>query len=106
VNYADLIGILPILVLVLASAVVMVVAAFHRSHILAAGLSLAAFLVAIVALLGMAYKSPRAVTLLFIVDDYALFFRSSTSSSSWQRWALRCWSSAATLCPSSSGWRS
>jgi NADH-quinone oxidoreductase subunit N len=74
VNYADLIGILPILVLVLASAVVMVVAAFHRSHILAAGLSLAAFLVAIVALLGMAYKSPRAVTLLFIVDDYALFF--------------------------------
>jgi len=73
-NYADLIGIMPILVLVLASVVVMMVGAFYRSHTVAAGLSLVAFLGAIVALLGMAYIGPRPVTLLFVVDDYALFF--------------------------------
>ncbi len=70
----DLTALLPLIVAGAASVVVMVVAAFRRSHVLAVVLTL----VGIAAALGMlpvaASAVPRRVTALLSIDSYALFY--------------------------------
>lgn len=71
---ADLIALLPILVLAAAIVVIMLVIAFFRNHVLAAGLTLVSLGLAFAALFVAAPWAPRQVTPLLVVDSYSLFF--------------------------------
>lgn len=71
---ADLIALLPILVLAAAIVVIMLVIAFFRNHVLAAGLTLVSLGLAFAALFVAAQWAPRQVTPLLAVDSYSLFF--------------------------------
>lgn len=71
---ADLIALLPILVLAAAIVVTMLVIAFFRNHVLAASLTLVSLGLAFAALFVAAPWAPRQVTPLLAVDSYSLFF--------------------------------
>lgn len=71
---ADLLALLPLLVIAGASAVVMLAIAIRRSHKLALGLTLAALLAAFVSLWAAAPLAFGQVTPLLIIDRYALFY--------------------------------
>jgi NADH-quinone oxidoreductase subunit N len=71
---ADLLALLPIIVLGTASVVVMLTAAFRRGHALCAVLSLVGLSAAIAVLPVAAWVEPRQVTALLTIDHYALFY--------------------------------
>ena len=71
---ADLIAILPYLVLATTIVVVMLAIAIHRRHNLTFGLALAGTALSFVALWPASEVAPLQVTPLFIIDGYALFY--------------------------------
>ncbi|RPI57782.1 MAG: NADH-quinone oxidoreductase subunit N [Chloroflexi bacterium] len=71
---SDLVALLPWLVLAAGALVVMLAIAFRRDHRLAAGVAMATLGLALLALPVAATAAPRAVTPLFHVDGYALFY--------------------------------
>jgi NADH-quinone oxidoreductase subunit N len=73
-SLADLAALLPIIVIAAASVIVMIVAAFHRSHKLTVILTLAGLVISFVMLLAEVSMLPRQVTPLIILDRYAYFF--------------------------------
>lgn len=73
-NGADLIAILPLLVLTATAVVVMVAICIRRSHLLAAWLGAAGLIVAFVSLWKAASAAPTQATPLLIIDGYALFY--------------------------------
>ena len=71
---SDLPALLPIIIVAVAAVVVMLSAAFHRSHALAAAITVIA-LAAVVAILPVAAsRAPRQITPLAIVDAFAIFY--------------------------------
>ncbi len=71
---ADLLSLLPMIVVSVTVVVVMLAAAFCRSHGLAATLTATGLLVSLVLMLFPAIRAPRQITPLVIVDAYAVFF--------------------------------
>jgi NADH-quinone oxidoreductase subunit N len=71
---SDLVALLPWLVLAAGSVAVLMSIAFHRSERLAAGVALASLGLALLSLPIAAMAAPRAVTVLFVVDGYALLY--------------------------------
>jgi NADH-quinone oxidoreductase subunit N len=71
---ADLLALLPFLVMGVAVIAVMLAAAFHRRHRLVAMLALAGVAATLAALWPAAATRPRQVTPLLVIDGYALFF--------------------------------
>ncbi len=71
---ADLVPLLPLLILGAAPVVVMLVVAFYRNHQLTVGLTLIALALAFMTLPSAASEAPRQVTALLILDRYALFY--------------------------------
>jgi len=70
----DLIALLPLIVIASASVIVMLGIAAYRSHLLTASLTLYALYMAILSL-GIAYsRSPRQVTPLIIIDNFAILY--------------------------------
>jgi NADH-quinone oxidoreductase subunit N len=74
VSPADLVALLPLLILGGTSVLAMSVIAFRRSHLLIAAITAASLLGTLVSLWPAATASPRQVTDLLLVDRYALFF--------------------------------
>lgn len=70
----DFIAIAPIIILAATAAAVMLLIAFHRHHGATALLAFTGLAVAFAALAAAARLTPRAVTPLFVVDQYAIFF--------------------------------
>lgn len=70
----DLLTLSPLIVLTVAPVVVMLAAAFARSHALALALTLVGLGVTIGTLFVAAGREPRTVTPLFALDTYALFY--------------------------------
>jgi NADH-quinone oxidoreductase subunit N len=73
-NAADIIALLPILVISATALVVMLSIAFRRSHALAAGLTLAGLTAAFISIFPALPFAPRQVTTLLLVDRFALFY--------------------------------
>src|SRR5262250_2990245 len=73
-NAADIVALLPLLLIAATSVVVMLGIAFKRNHALAVGLTLVGLTVAFVSIYPAASLAPRQVTSLLLVDRYALFF--------------------------------
>src|SRR5580698_11599427 len=73
-NAADIIALLPILVISATALVVMLSIAFRRSHALAAGLTLAGLTAAFISIFPALPFAPRQVTSLLLVDRFALFY--------------------------------
>jgi NADH-quinone oxidoreductase subunit N len=73
-NAADIIALLPILVISATAVVVMLSIAIKRSHALAAGLTLVGFAGAFLSIFAAAPLAPRQVTSLLLVDRFALFY--------------------------------
>lgn len=71
---ADLIAILPMLVLTIAAVVATVLAAFRTSHAFNAALAVSAFVLALLSLVPASKAAPRAVTALISVDAHSLLF--------------------------------
>lgn len=71
---AELIALLPIIVLSASAIVVLMAIAFRRSHAYAFGLTVAGLVATLAALLPAAARAPRPVTELLTIDAYALFF--------------------------------
>lgn len=71
---ADLTALLPFLILGVSSAAIMLVLAFYRDHKLTAMMTLAGFAFSAASLSWIRYLSPRQVTPLILVDQYALFY--------------------------------
>jgi NADH-quinone oxidoreductase subunit N len=71
---ADLIALLPLIVIAASVIVVMLVAAFYRQRQLAMGLTLLGLLLSCAALPLAADTGPRQVTPLLLVDHYALYY--------------------------------
>ena len=71
---ADLMAILPLLVLTAAAVVVMLAVCIRRSHLLAVWLTLVGLAAAFVSLWAAAPLAPIQVTPLLIIDGYALFY--------------------------------
>lgn len=74
IDAADIIALLPILVISATAVVVMLGIAFKRSHALAAGLTLVGLTVAFISIFAAVTRAPRQVTSLLLVDRFALFF--------------------------------
>jgi NADH-quinone oxidoreductase subunit N len=74
VNAGDLLTISPLIALTLAAVVVMLVAAFRRSHAWALGLTLGGLATTFGTLFVAAARAGRVVTPLIVMDAYALFF--------------------------------
>ena len=74
VTAADLVTLLPLLVLTLAPVVVMLAAAFYRSHLLALVLTLLGLAATVGVLFVAAGQAQRQVTPLLSMDDYALLY--------------------------------
>ncbi|MEX2264167.1 MAG: NADH-quinone oxidoreductase subunit N [Bryobacteraceae bacterium] len=74
IGAADLIALLPLLFVAGGSVAAMLAIAIRRSHVLVAGLTVAALAGAFGCLWIAAAAAPRRVTALLIVDGYALFF--------------------------------
>ena len=73
-NAADILALLPLLLIAATSVLVMLGIAFKRNHVLAAGLTLVGLAVAFVSIYAAAPLAPRQVTSLLLVDRYALFY--------------------------------
>src|SRR6266436_1992864 len=73
-NPADILALLPLLLIAGTSVVVMLGIAFKRNHALAAGLTLAGLTAAFISIYVAAPLAPRQVTSLLLVDRYALFY--------------------------------
>ena len=73
-NAADIVALLPLLLIAATSVVVMLGIAFKRNHALAVGLTLVGLTVAFVSIYPAASLAPRQVTSLLLVDRYALFY--------------------------------
>jgi len=71
---ADILSLLPLLVVATTGVVVMLAAAFYRNHRLSLVLTLAGLLVAFISLPFVSPLTPRQVTPLVLVDGYALFY--------------------------------
>jgi NADH-quinone oxidoreductase subunit N len=71
---ADILALLPLLLIAGTAVVVMLGIAFKRSHALAAGLTLAGLAAAFVSIWAAVPLAPRQVTSLLLVDRYALFY--------------------------------
>lgn len=74
ISAADIIALLPILVISATAVVVMLVIAFRRSHALAAGLTLGGLASAFISIFLAVRLAPRQVTSLLLVDRFALFY--------------------------------
>ncbi len=74
IDAADVIALLPIVVLSAIAVIVMLGIAFKRSHALAAGLTLAGLAVAFISIFAAVPLAPRQVTSLLLVDRFALFY--------------------------------
>jgi NADH-quinone oxidoreductase subunit N len=73
-NSADLLVLLPLLLIAGTSIAVMLGIAAKRSHVLAAGLTVAGLVAAFLSIRIAAPLVPRQVTSLLLIDLYALFF--------------------------------
>ncbi len=73
-SIADFIAVLPILVLTIAAVAATVLAAFRTGHAFNAALAACGFVLALASLAPASKAAPRAVTALFSVDAYSLFF--------------------------------
>jgi NADH-quinone oxidoreductase subunit N len=73
-NAADIIAVLPLLLIAGASIVVMLGIAFQRSHALAAGLTFVGLAATFISIYAAAPLAPRQVTSLLLIDRYALFY--------------------------------
>ena len=73
-NGADIIGLLPILLIGATAVVVMLGIALKRSHALTAGLTLVGLSVSFLSMFAAAPLAPRQVTSLLLVDRFALFY--------------------------------
>lgn len=73
-NAAEMLALLPLLVIAGASVVVMLAIAFNRNHAFVAGLTLVGLAAAFISLYAAAPLAPRQVTSLLLVDRYALFY--------------------------------
>ncbi len=73
-NSADLVTLLPLLVIATSAVVVLLAVAFRRNHAVTAALTLIGLLLAIVTLPVVSSSTPRQVTPLLIFDRYALFY--------------------------------
>ena len=71
---ADILALLPLLVIAGTAVIVMLAIAFKRNHALAAGFTLVGLTAAFVSIYAAAAIVPRQVTSLLIVDQYALFY--------------------------------
>lgn len=71
---ADVMALLPLLVTALSSLIVLLLAAFRRTHRLAAGVTVSGLAVALATLPVAARVAPRQVTPLLMVDPYAIFY--------------------------------
>ena len=71
---ADILALLPLLLIAATSIVVMLGIACKRSHPLAMGLTLAGLAAAFISLFAAAPLAPRQVTSLLLMDRYALFY--------------------------------
>jgi NADH-quinone oxidoreductase subunit N len=74
VSASDLVTLSPLIALTAAPVVVMLVAAFWRSHVAALALTLVGLAATVGLLYVAAGREPRAVTPLFSMDTYALFY--------------------------------
>ncbi len=74
INAADVIALLPILLISATAGVVMLSIAFRRSHVLAAGLTLAGLAGAFISIFPALPFAPRQITSLLLVDRFALFY--------------------------------
>ena len=73
-NSADLVTLLPLLVIATSAVAVLLAVAFRRNHAVTAALTLLGLLLAIVTLPVVSSSTPRQVTPLLIFDRYALFY--------------------------------
>jgi NADH-quinone oxidoreductase subunit N len=73
-NPADILALLPLLLIAGTSVVVMLAIAFKRNHALATGLTLVGLTAAFISIYAAASLAPRQVTTLLLVDRYALFY--------------------------------
>jgi NADH-quinone oxidoreductase subunit N len=73
-NAADMLALLPLLLIAGTALIVMLGIAFKRNHALAAGLTLVGLAAAFISLWAVAPLAPRKVTSLLLVDRYALFY--------------------------------
>ncbi len=73
-NRADLLALLPLLLIAGTSIVVMLGIAFRRNHAFAAGLTIIGLTGAFVSICVIAHFAPRQVTSLLLVDQYSLFY--------------------------------
>src|SRR5215470_12282472 len=73
-NAADIVALLPLLLIAATSVVLMLGIAFKRNHALAVGLTLVGLTAAFVSIYPAASIAPRQVTSLLLVDRYALFY--------------------------------
>lgn len=73
-NSTDLLALLPLIVMAVAPVLVMVVAAFRRSHRVSLVLSLLGYTLGFIALFVAIPYIPRQITPLVIVDRYGLFY--------------------------------
>jgi NADH-quinone oxidoreductase subunit N len=80
-NSADVLALLPLLLIASTSVIVMLAIAFKRNHALAAGLTLAGLIAAFISIYAAAPLAPRQVTWLLLVDPYALFYMGLTIAS-------------------------
>lgn len=71
---ADFMALLPLLVTAASSLIVLLLAAFHRAHGLAAGVTSSGLAVALMTLPVASLVAPRQVTALLMVDAYAIFY--------------------------------
>jgi NADH-quinone oxidoreductase subunit N len=71
---ADFIALLPLLVTAVASLIVLLLAAFRRDHLLAAGVTSLGLTAALMTLPIASQFAPRQVTALLMVDAYAIFY--------------------------------
>jgi len=74
INTADIITLLPILLIFATAVVVMLGIAVKRSHALAAGLTLVGLTGAFISIFAAAPFAPRQVTSLLLVDRFAMFY--------------------------------
>jgi NADH-quinone oxidoreductase subunit N len=73
-NAADILALLPLLLIAATSVIVMLGIAFNRNHALAAELTLLGLAAAFVSIYAAALVAPRQVTSLLLVDRYGLFY--------------------------------
>ena len=74
IDAADLIALLPLLLISATAVVVMLGIAFKKSHALAAGLTLVGLMVAFISIFAAAPLAPRQVTPLLLIDRFTLFY--------------------------------